>query len=161
MYIADQWKDYELLDTGDGDKLERWGKHILRRPDPQIIWPIQKGSSGWNNADGHYHRSTAGGGNWTFKSELPEKWTISYGELSFHIRPTNFKHTGLFPEQAVNWSWMMDKIRSADRPIRVLNLFGYTGGATVAVSLPGLKYVMWMLLKVWCSGVRKIFNYPA
>ncbi|AJY77999.1 class I SAM-dependent methyltransferase [Paenibacillus beijingensis] len=164
MYIADQWNDYELLDTGDGDKLERWGSYVLRRPDPQIIWPIDKESKLWKQADGHYHRSSSGGGNWTFRSELPDKWTISYGGLSFHIRPTNFKHTGLFPEQAVNWSWMMDKIHSAGRPIRVLNLFGYTGGATVAAAAAGAEVchvdaakgmVQWCKENVQLSGLEK------
>lgn len=137
MYIASNWKDYEVIDTGNGDKLERWGKYSLRRPDPQIIWPIADETGLWKTADGHYHRSNSGGGQWEFRSKLPERWTISYGPLSFHIRPTNFKHTGLFPEQAVNWDWIMERIKSADRPIRVLNLFGYTGGATVAAAAAG------------------------
>ncbi|MFF2482242.1 class I SAM-dependent methyltransferase [Paenibacillus sp. NPDC058071] len=141
MYVADKWTDYELLDTGAGDKLERWGPYVLRRPDPQIIWPLAKETGQWKQADGHYHRSTSGGGQWQFKSTLPERWTIAYGELKFHIKPTNFKHTGLFPEQAVNWSWMMDKIRSAGRPIRVLNLFAYSGGATVAAAAAGAEVV--------------------
>ncbi|WP_336771927.1 class I SAM-dependent methyltransferase [Paenibacillus sp. MMO-58] len=141
MYVADKWVDYEVIDTGAGDKLERWGQYILRRPDPQIIWPIADESGAWKKADGHYHRSSSGGGQWQFKSSLPERWTIAYGELKFHIKPTNFKHTGLFPEQAVNWSWMMDKIRSADRPIRVLNLFAYSGGATVAAAAAGAEVV--------------------
>ncbi|MBB3110422.1 23S rRNA (cytosine1962-C5)-methyltransferase [Paenibacillus phyllosphaerae] len=139
MYIADQWVDYELIDTGEGDKLERWGNYVLRRPDPQVIWPIVNQDGGWRNTDGHYHRSSSGGGQWDFRTKMPERWTISYKELKFHIRPTNFKHTGLFPEQAVNWSWMMDKIRSAGRPIRVLNLFAYTGGATLAAAAAGAE----------------------
>ena len=139
MYIDNQWEDYEVIDTGAGDKLERWGKYILRRPDPQIIWPIADESEQWKKPDGYYHRSSAGGGNWQLSPSLPEKWTISFKELSFHIKPTNFKHTGLFPEQAVNWSWMMDKIRKADRPIRVLNLFAYSGGATVACAKAGAE----------------------
>lgn len=139
MYIADKWTDYEVIDTGEGDKLERWGNYILRRPDPQIIWPIADESGPWKKTDGHYHRSSSGGGQWQMSSSLPERWTISYGELSFHIKPTNFKHTGLFPEQAVNWSWMMDKIRNAGRPIRVLNLFAYSGGATVAAAKAGAE----------------------
>ncbi|MCM3749024.1 class I SAM-dependent methyltransferase [Paenibacillus pasadenensis] len=139
MYIADQWNDYELIDTGDGDKLERWGNVTLRRPDPQIIWPFRGDRQLWTSADAHYHRSSTGGGNWDNKKPLPERWTVRYDELSFHIKPTSFKHTGLFPEQAVNWSWMMDKIRSADRPIRVLNLFAYTGGATVASAAAGAE----------------------
>lgn len=138
MYIANEWNDYELLDTGDGDKLERWGNFVLRRPDPQIIWPATGGGR-WNNADGHYFRSSAGGGQWNFRTDMPERWTIGFKQLKFHIRPTNFKHTGLFPEQAVNWSWMMDKIKSANRPIRVLNLFAYTGGATIAAAAAGAE----------------------
>jgi 23S rRNA (cytosine1962-C5)-methyltransferase len=137
MQIASEWQDYELLDTGNGEKLERWGDVILRRPDPQIIWPLTSESGRWKQADGHYHRSSVGGGEWTFRRQLPERWNISYGPLKFHIKPTSFKHTGLFPEQAVNWSWMMNKIRSAGRPIRVLNLFAYTGGATVACGAAG------------------------
>lgn len=140
MYIADQWKDFEVIDTGDGDKLERWGNYILRRPDPQIIWPIQHEDEQWRKADAHYHRSSSGGGQWQIRNkQMPERWTISYGDLRFHIKPTNFKHTGLFPEQAANWSWMMDKIRSANRPIRVLNLFAYSGGATVACAAAGAE----------------------
>ncbi|MFF2887512.1 class I SAM-dependent methyltransferase [Paenibacillus sp. NPDC057967] len=137
MYIADKWTDYEVIDTGEGDKLERWGNYVLRRPDPQIIWPIADESGPWNKTDGYYHRSSSGGGKWQMSATLPERWTITYGELSFHIKPTSFKHTGLFPEQAVNWSWMMDKIRNAGRPIRVLNLFAYSGGATVAAAKAG------------------------
>lgn len=137
MLLADEWKDYELIDTGNGEKLERWGTYILRRPDPQIIWPINGNSKLWDKADAHYHRSSSGGGKWEYKRKLPERWQISYKGLSFHIEPTGFKHTGLFPEQAVNWNWMMDKIRSAKRPIKVLNLFAYTGGATVAAASAG------------------------
>ncbi|MBP3967187.1 MULTISPECIES: class I SAM-dependent methyltransferase [Paenibacillus] len=139
MYNADLWKDYELLDTGNGEKLERWGGYVLRRPDPQVIWPIANESGLWKTADGHYHRSSSGGGEWEFRTKMPERWSISYGELKFHIKPTSFKHTGLFPEQAVNWTWMMDKIRKAGRPIRVLNLFAYTGGATVAAAAAGAE----------------------
>jgi 23S rRNA (cytosine1962-C5)-methyltransferase len=139
--MAQDWQDYELIDTGNGDKLERWGDVVLRRPDPQIIWPIASETGRWKQIDGHYHRSSSGGGNWTFNRTLPERWHISYGPLKFQIRPTNFKHTGLFPEQAFNWSWMMDKIRSAGRPIRVLNLFAYTGGATVASASAGAEVV--------------------
>ena len=137
MRMAQDWQDYELLDTGNGEKLERWGDVILRRPDPQIIWPLVSENDAWRKADGHYHRSNSGGGQWTFRKTLPERWSIAYGPLRFHIKPTNFKHTGLFPEQAVNWSWIMDTIRSANRPIRVLNLFAYTGGATVAAAAAG------------------------
>lgn len=139
MLVADGWKDYELIDAGNGEKLERWGKYILRRPDPQVIWPPCLSSSAWEKADARYHRSRSGGGRWEYIRTLPERWTISYGELSFHIKPTDFKHTGLFPEQAVNWDWMMDKIRKAARPVRVLNLFAYTGGATVAAAAAGAE----------------------
>ncbi len=139
MILADDWKDYELIDTGDGEKLERWGKYILRRPDPQIIWPKINGDKLWKNADAHYHRSKSGGGNWEYKKELPPSWKVRYKELSFHIEPTGFKHTGLFPEQAVNWKWIMDKIKNANRPISVLNLFAYTGGATVACASAGAE----------------------
>lgn len=140
MYIADQWTDFEVIDTGEGDKLERWGNYVLRRPDPQIIWPIQELDEQWRKADAHYYRSNSGGGEWKVKNpKLPERWTISYKELRFHIKPTSFKHTGLFPEQAANWSWMMDKIRQANRPIRVLNLFAYSGGATVACAAAGAE----------------------
>lgn len=139
MYAAQDWKDYELIDTGSGEKLERWGSVVLRRPDPQIIWPLSNETGVWRNADAHYHRSSSGGGSWDYKKDIPERWTISYHGLSFHIKPTSFKHTGLFPEQAVNWSWMMDKIRNAGRPIRVLNLFAYTGGASVACASAGAE----------------------
>lgn len=131
MYIADGWKDYEVLDTGSGEKLERWGKIILRRPDPQVIWPAENESL-WKSADAHYHRSTQGGGQWEMLSKIPEQWTVSYRELTFRVRPTGFKHTGLFPEQAANWDWMSELIRGAHRSVRVLNLFAYTGGATMA-----------------------------
>ena len=136
MYIASEWKDYEVIDTGDGEKLERWKDIILRRPDPQAIWPKQKPGL-WTKADAHYHRSTKGGGEWEFFKKLPERWSVKYGNLEFYVRPTGFKHTGLFPEQAVNWDWMAGLIRKAGRPIRVLNLFGYTGGATCACAAAG------------------------
>ncbi len=136
MYTTHSWRDYEVLDTGDGEKLERWGEVILRRPDPQTIWPMQQPNL-WQRADAHYHRSQKGGGEWEFRRKLPEKWVVRYGELSFYVRPTGFKHTGLFPEQAVNWDWMAGLIGDANRPIKVLNLFGYTGGATVACAKAG------------------------
>ncbi|MFK7695786.1 class I SAM-dependent methyltransferase [Paenibacillus sp. HJGM_3] len=139
MFVANDWKQYELLDTGGGEKLERWGDVVLRRPDPLIIWPLEKETAEWRGADAHYHRSSSGGGQWEMKRKLPERWVISYGKLSFYIKPTGFKHTGLFPEQAANWSWMMDKIRSAGRPIKVLNLFAYTGGASVACASAGAE----------------------
>ena len=136
MYVADNWKDYEVLDTGDGEKLERWRDIVLRRPDPQAIWPKQAPEL-WDRADAHYHRSARGGGEWEFLRRLPERWTVDYGALRFYVRPTGFKHTGLFPEQASNWDWMAALIRGAGRPVRVLNLFGYTGGATLACAAAG------------------------
>ncbi|GGH41910.1 class I SAM-dependent methyltransferase [Paenibacillus silvae] len=141
MYVAKNWKDYEVIDTGGGEKLERWGDVILRRPDPQIIWPLENETHEWRQAHGHYHRSSSGGGSWDMKKPIPERWTIGYENLKFHIKPTSFKHTGLFPEQAANWSWMMDKIANAGRPISVLNLFAYTGGATVAAAYAGASVV--------------------
>ena len=136
MFIASDWKDYEVIDTGDGEKLERWDDVILRRPDPQAIWPKQNPAL-WDKADAWYHRSAKGGGEWEFFKALPERWTVRLGDLKFYVRPTGFKHTGLFPEQAVNWNWMAGLIRAAGRPIRVLNLFGYTGGATCACAAAG------------------------
>ncbi len=136
MFIASDWKDYEVIDTGDGEKLERWKNIILRRPDPQAIWPKQRPEL-WGKADAWYHRSAKGGGEWEFFKKLPERWSVHYGALEFYVRPTGFKHTGLFPEQAVNWDWMANLIRNAGRPIRVLNLFGYTGGATCACAAAG------------------------
>ncbi len=138
MYIADGWKDYEVIDTGNGEKLERWGSVILRRPDPQTIWPEQQKEL-WRKADAVYHRSQKGGGEWEFLRRLPERWQICYGGLKFYVHPTGFKHTGLFPEQAANWDWMGGLIRGAKRPIRVLNLFGYTGGATLACAAAGAQ----------------------
>ena len=136
MFLANTWTDYEVLDTGDGEKLERWGDVILRRPDPQTIWPKARPEL-WEKAQAWYHRSERGGGEWEFFTRLPERWTIRHGELSFYVRPTGFKHTGLFPEQAANWDFAMEQIRRAGRPIRVLNLFAYTGGATVACAKAG------------------------
>ena len=141
LYIADGWRDFAVLDTGDGEKLERWGPYILRRPDPQVIWPRQQPAL-WNNADARYHRSERGGGEWAFGRQLPEKWALSYRELQFHVRPTGFKHTGLFPEQAANWDWMTGMIQRAGktgRAPRVLNLFAYTGGATLACAKAGAQ----------------------
>lgn len=137
MRTADNWKEYRILDTSCGEKLESWGGHVLVRPDPQIIWKSPKRSDMWQKADGVYHRSDKGGGQWEFRKKLPQSWTINYGELKFNIRPTGFKHTGLFPEQAVNWDFMADKIKGAGRPISVLNLFAYTGGATLACANAG------------------------
>ena len=136
MFIADGWKDLEVLDTGDGEKLERWGRIILSRPDPQVIWPKQN-SELWAQADARYHRSAKGGGEWEFIKTLPDKWTIAYGGLKFYVHPTNFKHTGLFPEQAVNWDWMRSLIKKRGGKPKVLNLFGYTGGATLACADAG------------------------
>jgi 23S rRNA (cytosine1962-C5)-methyltransferase len=141
MFFAEDWVDYELIDTGGGEKLERWGDIVLRRPDPQIIWPLDKETTPWLKADAHYHRSSSGGGHWEYRSKIPERWTISYRDLSFHIKPTGFKHTGLFPEQAVNWTWMIDKIQASGRRIKVLNLFAYTGGASVACAYAGAEVV--------------------
>lgn len=136
MYIADDWKDYEVLDTSSGEKLERWGKYILVRPDPQVIWDTPHLHPGWKQKNGHYHRSAKGGGEWEF-FDLPREWKIGYKDLTFHLKPFSFKHTGLFPEQAANWDWFGDKIRKAERPVKVLNLFAYTGGATLAAAAAG------------------------
>ena len=135
MWIADGWKDYELLSCGGGEKLERWDNQILVRPDPQAIWQVER-SALWKRANARYSRSQTGGGHWE-KNSLPQSWPIHYKELTFQVKPMNFKHTGLFPEQAVNWDFAMEAIRNADRPIRVLNLFAYTGGATVACAKAG------------------------
>ena len=136
MWIADEWKDYECIDTADGEKLERWGDIILCRPDPQVIWDTKSAPQLWKSADAHYHRSSSGGGKWEYKKNIPEQWTVKYKSLTFNIKPMGFKHTGLFPEQAVNWDYMMKKIKS--RPgAKVLNLFAYTGGATVACAKAG------------------------
>ena len=136
MWISDGWKDYELLDCGGGERLERWGKYTLVRPDPQAIWRPEGRHPGWRKHDARYQRSSTGGGQWV-KKELPERWTLGYKGLTFNIKPMNFKHTGLFPEQAANWDFAMERIRSAGRPINVLNLFAYTGGATVACAAAG------------------------
>lgn len=135
MWIADGWKDYELLDTSDGQRLEKWKKYTLVRPDPQVIWNGAKRHPLWKKADGIYSRE-GGGGKWV-KLDVPESWNISYKELTFKIKPMGFKHTGLFPEQAVNWDWFSSLIKNAGRPIKVLNLFAYTGGATVAAAKAG------------------------
>ncbi|MBD5454490.1 MAG: SAM-dependent methyltransferase [Lachnospiraceae bacterium] len=146
MWTADNWKDYEVIDTSAGEKLERWGDYLLVRPDPQVIWNTPKKHSGWKKRNGHYHRSAKGGGEWEFFN-LPDEWSIRYGELTFHLKPFSFKHTGLFPEQAVNWDWFSSLIRDAvsrnaktgnsERPVKVLNLFAYTGGATIAAAKAG------------------------
>jgi len=137
--IASDWKDYEILDMADGEKLERWGDIILIRPDPQIIWKEKSFFSAWKTANARYNRSSNGGGGWKYNKKLPESWEISYKNLKFNIKPMGFKHTGLFPEQAVNWDWMIDKIKKEKRDIKVLNLFAYTGGATVACSFAGAE----------------------
>ena len=136
MWKADNWKDYEVLDTGNGEKLERWGEYLLVRPDPQVIWDTPRKAPGWKKKNGHYHRSSKGGGEWEFFN-LPEEWSIHYGELTFRLKPFSFKHTGLFPEQAVNWDWFSGIIRSSKRPLKVLNLFAYTGGATLSAAKAG------------------------
>ncbi len=139
---ADQWKDYSCLDAGNGEKLEQWKGIILRRPDPQAIWPMYENKD-WKKADAVYHRSNKGGGQWEYKKRLPESWTINYRNLTFKVSPTGFKHTGIFPEQAVNWDWMHDLIQEhQDEEIRVLNLFGYTGCATMACSEAGASEVV-------------------
>ena len=131
MWISDSWQDFEVLDCSRGEKLERWGKYTLVRPDPQAIWDTPRTDPRWRTADGRYSRSHTGGGSWD-KRTLPQSWDIRYRELTFRVKPMNFKHTGIFPEQAANWDYAMAKIRAAGRPVSVLNLFGYTGAATVA-----------------------------
>ena len=144
MWIADDWKDYQIIDCSEGEKLERWGNYILLRPDPQVLWNTPKKDPAWNKLNGHYHRSKKGGGEWEF-FDLPQEWTINYSlpinkELTFHLKPFSFKHTGLFPEQAANWDWFSKKIydaKKSGRDIKVLNLFAYTGGATLAAAAAG------------------------
>ena len=140
MWIADQWKDYEVIDTCSGEKCERWGDYILVRPDPQVIWDTGHHNPAWKKKNGHYHRSNKGGGEWEFRN-LPEEWSITYRDLTFNLKPFSFKHTGLFPEQAVNWDWCSEKIKKATkekgRQLKVLNLFAYTGGATVSAAAAG------------------------
>ncbi len=136
MWTADQWVDYEILDTSGGEKLERWGSYLLVRPDPQVIWDTPRTDKGWKNWNGYYHRSAQGGGQWEF-SHLPKTWDIHYRELTFAVSPYQFKHTGVFPEQAVNWDWFAALIRDCPHPVKVLNLFAYTGGATLAAASAG------------------------
>ena len=136
MWIADKWNDYEVIDCSKGEKLERWSSYLLVRPDPQVIWDTPRTAKGWKTPNGHYHRNNKGGGEWEF-FDLPQQWQIRYGSLQFNLKPFRFKHTGLFPEQAVNWDWFSEKIRKANRPIKVLNLFAYTGGATLAAAAAG------------------------
>lgn len=138
MWYSQNWKDYTLLDCSDGQRLEKWGDYILIRPDPQVIWRDFHNHAAWKTADAVYARSKKGGGAWN-RNDLPQWWKITYGDLTFKIHPTSFKHTGLFPEQAVNWDWMRQRITSANRPVKVLNLFAYTGGATMAASAAGAQ----------------------
>lgn len=143
MYICTNWKDYEVIDAGGGEKLERWGGSILLRPDPQAIWPAERQHPAWQKIDAVYHRSSEGGGEWEYRTKIAEKWSIAYGDLKFRIKPLGFKHTGLFPEQAVNWDWMRQRIAAATvaeserEQLNVLNLFAYTGGATLACAAAG------------------------
>lgn len=138
MFVADGWKGYEVLDASEGEKLERWGKYILLRPDPQVIWDTKKTHPSYKKLNGHYHRSSKGGGDWEF-FDLPEQWQLEYERLgiTFNLKPFKFKHTGVFPEQAANWDWFSSIIRGANRPVKVLNLFAYTGGATLAAAKAG------------------------
>ncbi len=141
MWIADGWKDYEVIDTSKGEKLERWGEYRLVRPDPQVIWDTKRNEKEWRRKNGHYHRSKKGGGEWEF-FDLPKKWKIHYRELTFWLQPFSFKHTGLFPEQAVNWDWFSSIIQKEvekGKEVKVLNLFAYTGGATLAAAAAGAK----------------------
>ena len=167
MEIAKKWKDYEILDMANGEKLERWGNIYLIRPDPQIIWKEKTFPDKWKKANAKYIRSSTGGGAWNYKNKLPESWQIHYKDLTFLVKPMGFKHTGLFPEQAVNWDWMIEKIQNAGRPIKVLNLFAYTGGASVACSYAGASVchvdsskgmVTWAKENVAASGLadRKV-----
>ena len=165
MYLADGWRDFEVLDTGDGQKLERWGQVILSRPDPQVIWP--KGNPRtWQEAQAHYTRSEKGGGAWEFYDKLPERWVISYRDLKFYVYPTGFKHTGLFPEQAANWDAMRALIRKRQNqkePVRVLNLFAYTGGATLACAAAGAHVTHVDAAKgmvAWAKENRELSGLP-
>ena len=163
MEIAKNWKDYEIIDMSNGEKLERWGDKILIRPDPQIIWPSKSYPKKWDEADARYNRSNQGGGSWQTFNKLPASWQVKYRNLVFNVKPMGFKHTGLFPEQAVNWDWMISKIEKANRPIKVLNLFAYTGGATVACLSAGASVthvdsskgmVAWAKENVESSGLK-------
>ena len=136
MWLADNWKDYEVIDCSKGEKLERWGDYILVRPDPQVIWDTPRKEKGWHKMNALYHRSKKGGGEWEF-FDLPQQWSIHYRSLTFQLKPFSFKHTGLFPEQAANWDWFSELIKKAGRPVKVLNLFAYTGGATIAAAAAG------------------------
>ncbi len=136
MYVSENWKDYRLLDANRGERLEKWGDYVLIRPDPQVIWNGERDLPEWSNADGIYRRSRSGGGEW-IKKDVPEEWTVGYGELEFSLSPMGFKHTGLFPEQAANWDWFTKLIKDSGREIKLLNLFAYTGGASVAAAKAG------------------------
>ena len=164
MNIANNWKDYEILDMANGQKLERWGNVILSRPDPQIVWKNKSYPEKWKQINAEYHRSKTGGGAWEYKKQMPKEWQIKYKDLTFNIKPMGFKHTGLFPEQAANWDWMREKIKSANREIKVLNLFAYTGGATVACLSAGAScthvdsskgMVAWAKENVASSGLQE------
>ena len=164
MEVANKWKDYKILDMADGQKLEQWGNVILSRPDPQIIWKSKSFPAKWKQINATYHRSKTGGGSWEYNKKMPDKWQIKYKNLTFNIKPMGFKHTGLFPEQAVNWDWMIDKIKLEKREIKVLNLFAYTGGATVACLSAGAScchvdsskgMVAWAKENVASSGLSK------
>ena len=163
MWTSDNWKDFEVLDCSNGEKLERWGKYTLVRPDPQAIWNTPRTNPGWKKRAARYSRSSTGGGSWD-KGSLPESWQIRYEDLTFNVKPMNFKHTGLFPEQAANWDYIIGKIRGAGRPVNVLNLFAYTGGATVAAAYAGAKVchvdaakgmVNWARENARASGLEK------
>ncbi len=137
MRVADQWKDYELIDCSDGERLERWGDHLLIRPDPQVIWSTPRSDSRWKKADARYLRSNTGGGKWEVYRPLPDSWNLRYGEMEFRVKTMGFKHTGIFPEQAVNWELTSRHIRASDQPPKMLNLFAYTGCATVSALAAG------------------------
>ena len=163
MEIAKNWKDYEIIDMACGEKLEKWGDIILVRPDPQIIWNDKSFPNKWKQINARYNRSKTGGGNWEYNSKMPKSWKIKYKELTFNIKPMGFKHTGLFPEQAVNWDWMIEKIKNSKREIKVLNLFAYTGGATCACLYAGASVchvdsskgmVSWAKENVISSGLQ-------
>lgn len=153
--------EYEMLDTSGGEKLERWGSRILIRPDPQIIWDTPHEHPMWNKADARYIRSSKGGGSWEFYQKIPDSWTLSYRELTFRIQPTGFKHTGLFPEQAVNWSYFMETIQEQTKPVRVLNLFAYTGCCDARLRpQQGRKSAMWTHQREWLRGRGKTQRFP-
>lgn len=164
MELANNWKDYQILDMANGEKLEKWGNITLVRPDPQIIWKSKSYPEKWKVADAIYHRSESGGGGWKYNKKIPQNWQVKYKDLTFNIKPMGFKHTGLFPEQAVNWDWMINKIKSSKREIKVLNLFAYTGGATVACLSAGASVchvdsskgmVSWAKENVISSGLQE------